>query len=211
MQPTTIETLYRYWDGVRAGRPAPHRLEIEPSRIAAILSETFMLEHTGDGDFQFRLAGTRLCELFGYELRGIGFLDGWGDADRRTLEQLLSAVCNDAAAAHITFQAGLDADQRLELEAVLLPLMHGGKDIRRVLGAMSPISTPHETGKRRLSSRRLLRHQVVRPAPLANGFVADGAYQAALSSLTGARIVRRDRRQFRVVNGGLADREPGKT
>ena len=37
MKQTTIQTLYAYWDGVRAGRIAPRRLEIEPARIAAIL------------------------------------------------------------------------------------------------------------------------------------------------------------------------------
>ena len=32
--------------------------------------------------YQYRLAGTRLCELFGSELRGRNFLDGWSDGDR---------------------------------------------------------------------------------------------------------------------------------
>src|SRR4051812_13786849 len=44
MQQRTLQTLYGYWNEVRAGRLAPQRLEIEPSRIAGILSETFMLE-----------------------------------------------------------------------------------------------------------------------------------------------------------------------
>ena len=43
MKQRTLETLYGYWNEVRAGRLA-QRLEIEPSRIAAILAETFMLE-----------------------------------------------------------------------------------------------------------------------------------------------------------------------
>ena len=43
MQPS-LQTLYSYWNEVRAGRLAPQRLEIEPSRIAGVLAETFMLE-----------------------------------------------------------------------------------------------------------------------------------------------------------------------
>ena len=31
------------------------------------------------GHYQYRLAGTRLCELFGSELRGNNFLDGWSE------------------------------------------------------------------------------------------------------------------------------------
>jgi len=34
---SSLQTLYSYWNEVRRGRIAPQRLEIEPSRIAAIL------------------------------------------------------------------------------------------------------------------------------------------------------------------------------
>ena len=43
LRPTT-RTLFVFWNEVRVGRLAPDSLEIEPSRIAAILSETFMLQ-----------------------------------------------------------------------------------------------------------------------------------------------------------------------
>ena len=78
----TLQTLYGYWNEVRAGRLAPQRLEIEPSQIAGILSETFMLERIDAATYQYRLAGTRLCEMFGSELRGKNFLEGWSEPDR---------------------------------------------------------------------------------------------------------------------------------
>jgi len=83
---SSLQTLYSYWNEVRRGRIAPQRLEIEPSRIAAILSETFMLEVLKPDTYPYRLAGTRLCEMFGSELRGKNFLDGWSEEDRRGLE-----------------------------------------------------------------------------------------------------------------------------
>ncbi len=46
MKQRTIQTLYAYWNELRAGRVAPRRLEIEPARIGSILPETFMLERT---------------------------------------------------------------------------------------------------------------------------------------------------------------------
>ena len=93
MKQRSLQILYKYWNGVRAGRIAPRRLEIEPARIAGILAETFMLERITAAEFQFRLAGSRLCELFGSELRGTDFLDGWNAADRDLLERQLAAVC----------------------------------------------------------------------------------------------------------------------
>jgi hypothetical protein len=68
MKQRTVQTLYGYWNALRAGRIAPRRLEIEPSRIGSILSETFMLERTDPATCRYRLAGTRLCEIFGFEL-----------------------------------------------------------------------------------------------------------------------------------------------
>ena len=118
MKQTTIQTLYAYWDGVRAGRIAPRRLEIEPARIAAILSETFMLE-CGDGDYRYRLAGSRLCELFGYELRGTSFLP----AGRRPTAPSSSGRCRPSAARApsptSSIEAGIDARHRIELEVAV--------------------------------------------------------------------------------------------
>ena len=43
MKQKSPNTLYGYWNELRAGRMAPRSLEVEPARIASILSETSML------------------------------------------------------------------------------------------------------------------------------------------------------------------------
>jgi hypothetical protein len=158
MKQTTIQTLYAYWDSVRAGRIAPRRLDIEPAGIATILAETFMLE-CEEGDYRYRLAGSRLCELFGYELRGSSFLAGWSKEDLAFIEQQLALICSEGAAAHFAIKAG--GDHRIELEILLLPLLHTGDRIGRMIGAMSATSQPQWNDKGCLASRCLLRHQVV--------------------------------------------------
>src|SRR5690349_14918405 len=102
MKQRTLQTLYAYWNEVRAGRLAPLRLEIEPSRIAGILAETFMLERIDAANYQYRLAGTRLCELFGSELRGANFLDGWSAPDRTVVERQLASLRDHGAAVVLT-------------------------------------------------------------------------------------------------------------
>jgi hypothetical protein len=205
MTQRTVQTLFNYWDTVRGGRIAPRRLEIEPSRIAGILAETFMLERVNGGDWTFRLAGTRLCELFGYELRGTSFLGGWTQEDRLLLERQMAAVCSEGAVAHLAIEAGIDARHRIELEAVLLPLLHTGNTIGRVIGAMSPTLQPHWLDKGRLTSRRLLRHELVRLDSRREGTQPGSPRQTPfLPTLGGLRVVKSDRRQFRVLEGGLA-------
>ena len=92
MKQKTNQILFAYWNDVRGERLAPRRFEIEPARIASILPETFILErHDGD-TFSFRLAGTKLCEQFGFEFRGSNFLDGWEPDDRLAIARQFMAT-----------------------------------------------------------------------------------------------------------------------
>jgi hypothetical protein len=212
MKQTTIQTLYTYWDSVRAGRIAPRRLDIEPAGIATILAETFMLE-CEEGDYRYRLAGSRLCELFGYELRGSSFLTGWSKEDLALVERQLAVICSEGAAAHLAIEAGGDARQRIELEVLLLPLLHTGDRIGRVIGAMSATSQPHWPDKGRLVTRRLLRHELIRPERLsANRLALEGHRRAPLPlELSAPRVVHGDGRQFRVLDGGRSDGKHSKS
>jgi hypothetical protein len=206
MKQRTLQTLYGYWNEVRAGRLAPLRLEIEPSRIAGILSETFMLERFDAATYQYRLAGTRLCELFGSELRGTNFLDGWSEQDRQLLEHQFASICERGAVVVLTMEGSADTRQRLELEVILLPLLHAGNRIARIIGAMSAASAPHWLHSEPLRSRRLLRHEVIWPDGRPHSVVERSSRQVPfLPRLAGARLVKSNQRQFRVLEGGRSD------
>ena len=205
MKQRSTHTLYSYWNEVRAGRLAPHRLEIEPSRIAGILSETFMLERIDGGTHQYRLAGTRLCELFGSELRGKNFLDGWSEQDRPVLARDLATICEQGAVAVLNLEGSSDTRHRVELEAILLPLTHGGNGIGRIIGAMSTTSMPHWLDSEPLRDRRLLRHEVIWPDGRPHSVAEKLGRRAPLPPRAQMRIIKTDRRQFRVFEGGRTD------
>ena len=159
----SLQTLLNYWNQLRAGRIAPHRLEIEPSRIAGVLAETFMLERVEAGTYQFRLAGTRLCELFGSELRGKNFLAGWSEQDRLVLERLLTTISEQGAAGLLTVEGVIDDRHRVEIDVNLLPLVHTCNKITRIIGAMSATSAPYWLGSEPLRGRHLKHHQTIWP------------------------------------------------
>jgi hypothetical protein len=206
MKQRTVQTLYGYWNALRAGRIAPRRLEIEPSRIGSILSETFMLERTDPATCRYRLAGTRLCEIFGFELRGTNLLDGWSEADRRTLAHHMTATCGQGAVTLIEFEAGADSTRRVQLEAILLPLVHDGTSIDRVIGAMSAMSSPNWLGHERLRERRLIRHEMIWPDGRPHAVIERAGRQAPFHPAPAqARIVKDERRSFRVLDGGRKD------
>jgi hypothetical protein len=195
--------LYAYWNQVRAGRIAPQRLEIEPSRIAPILSETFMLERVDGGTYLYRLAGTRVCELFGAEMRGRNFLEGWSEADRLVLERLLATVSEQGAGTVLDIE-GVGHDRRhLELEAMLLPLLHGSNRISRIIGVISAVSAPHWRAEEPLRSRQLKRHRVVWPDGRPYSIVERAGGRAPFRPVPPElRLVTTDRSRFRVLQGG---------
>ena len=203
MKHRTLFTLYTYWNQVRAGRLAPRRLEIEPSRIASILAETFMLERMNPSTYPYRLAGTRLCELLGRELRGTNFLSGWSEQDRPTLERLLGSVCEQGAAVTLTADSGFDEQHRIETETIVLPLLHAGSSVGRIIGATSAVSNPHWLHNRGVLTHRLVRHEVVWPDGRPHSVIERSGQQAPFQAEpTNARIAKALRGQFRVLDGG---------
>ena len=91
----TSRELYDYWDRIRGGDPAPRRSDIEPGDIRSILADTFILEAEDRTTSLIRLAGTRMCALYGREIKGQGFFDFWSDDDRPAIATLATAVTED--------------------------------------------------------------------------------------------------------------------
>ena len=140
MKTASTRALFTYWDGLRGQRTAPERGEIEPGAIRHALLDTFILETSSDGP-NFRLAGTRLCALFGGELkdRTITSLVA-GMAPRVELARLIEAVMDESAGAVAGLSIGAESGSAADFELLVLPLRHRGKTHARVLGALSPVS-----------------------------------------------------------------------
>ncbi|MDX2157611.1 MAG: PAS domain-containing protein [Hyphomicrobiaceae bacterium] len=200
-QPTT-RILYDYWNGVRRNRMAPTRFEIEPSRIAPILSETFILERAGARSYQFRLAGTRICEHFGQELRGLDFT--WIAADdTRAVVNVLDTVTHEGCGAVFEVEAIAPDGRAAHFEAIVLPLVHPADKITRYLGAISSIDPPAWLGSEPLEPSGLLSYEFIWPEGRPQAMAMQAHRQMPFApELAAARIVRSDRRQFRILDGG---------
>jgi hypothetical protein len=144
MKNAATRDLYGYWDNLRAGRPAPERVDIDPAAIRRVLGDTFIVEIDKSHTLPFRLAGTRMCALLGQELRGASLLDRW--AERDGLAELVMAVSGDMTARVITVSASTLQGHQLNLELLLLPLHHRGKANARILGCLTPNEAPYWIG-----------------------------------------------------------------
>src|SRR5439155_10518710 len=92
MKHSSIRELFYYWNERRGRRPAPERGDIAPGDIRGVLADTFILAFDAPESHPFRIAGTRVCALFGRELKDDAFLDLWSAESRPLVRDLLSVV-----------------------------------------------------------------------------------------------------------------------
>jgi hypothetical protein len=137
--------LFQYWNRLRNGRPAPKRTEIEPADIKSLLADTFILEKDTRGEAVFRLAGTRLCAIYGRELKGFSFPSLWRASDQRLVAKLAQGVFQSKSVVVMAFEGHSRNGRSTAFELLLLPL-DGGIESPRSLGVISAAGRPFWLG-----------------------------------------------------------------
>lgn len=208
MREAASQTLYAYWNEIRGERLAPRRFEIEPSRISAILPDSFVLERVDTATSRFRLAGTRICEAFAAEFRGLNIMDMFGAEDRITLERQLSVIARQGAVGLFVVTSETASGKSVRLEMLLLPLVHTREIVDRFLGILVPIDKPAWLGHEPLISSKITGNELIWPDGRPHAVIDNMHRQAPFHSyVREARIVRSEHRQFRVYDGGLTKPE----
>jgi hypothetical protein len=126
MKHAASRELYAYWQEKRGTRPAPERTEIEPGAIRGVLADAFILALDRGSGHPIRLAGTRLCALFGREIKGESFLDLWTSTSRPTIEGLLSILSDECTGT----VAGATGQNENGESVVAAPAQHSPADFR---------------------------------------------------------------------------------
>lgn len=199
--------LFAYWNEVRAGRLAPKRFEIEPSRIAGILPDTFILEQQDNESVPFRLAGTRITETFAREFRGENIFNLFNDCDRLTIQRQISVIARQGAVGTFLLSIDPESSDQAQVEMTIMPLIHTRDKVDRFVGAISPLDGFDGSAQQPVCTARLIHHELIWPDGRAHSMIDAANRQTPFQShIREARIVRYDRRQFRVYEGGLSAR-----
>ena len=147
----TLE-LFHYWTQQRAGRRAPKRADISPAGISAVLGNTFILDGNG-AHANFRLAGPRLCNAFGKELRGTALPDLFAPRDRLLLSKSITAVSGGKNIIVGETVAEAACDKQVSMEMLLMPL---SDDNIRMLGSLHFLQSPYWLGSAPLRNMQLI-------------------------------------------------------
>jgi hypothetical protein len=192
MKHLSSRDLFAHWNDRRGNRPAPERGEIDPGAIRGALADSFILSFNPLTNHPFRLAGTRLCALFGRELKGQAFGELWDRPRQRQISDLATVVADESVGI-VAGAVGWTAEGfSVDLELLLLPLRHCGRTHVRLIGTLAPLAAPYWLGASPVLTLALGAHRYLGPA------VEDAPAPPPVEA--GARL----RRGLLVYDGGQA-------
>jgi hypothetical protein len=196
MRQAQTKMLHSHWRELsRRGAP-PDRNDLDPCAIAGALQDVFILGLGPDGEWRYRVAGTRLSAYADRDVRGEIFTAWWRPEDRLDVSRLLKTTAEDKAPV-VGGVSGLGArGERHNLEFILLPLQHGGRDGLRMAGGLFPAAATARIYDVRLSELSVLSlRSLDDPAPAAEPF---GQARADIDQLVERRA------GLRLIEGGRA-------
>jgi hypothetical protein len=178
MKHPSSREFFAYWDDKRGTARAPDRNDIEPSALRDLLADIFVLSYDSDAGFPFRVAGTRVCALFGRDLKDASFAALFCDHARREIEKIVSVVAEETLPAIAGLTATAQAGGTAHLELLLLPFSTRAHTPISLTGLLAPfeknlgvLSDLSLTSWRYLHQPEKIFPRVVRKLALARGFM----------------------------------------
>ena len=203
MNDPILDSLKQYWEKLRAGRLAPFRSEIDPRQFEHALENMFILEILADQSIRVRLAGMRLCELMGMEVRGMSPQSFMMPEDRLRFDRLILNVVDKPAVIECALETVDYHGKSGTAYLLLMPLRNDFGEITRILGCISDAGDQFEAPVR----FRITQTQV---EPIEFNEDMDMEPVPGFSELRGSFRPAEPKRRFSTIEGGgQSDRAAG--
>jgi hypothetical protein len=113
--------FFAYWDGQRGDARAPDRSDIDPNAVRERLGDIFVLSCDAKAGYPFRVAGTRVCALFGRDVKDASFPALFAADCRGEITEIIAAVADEMLPAIAGVTAASQRGTLTHLELLLLP------------------------------------------------------------------------------------------
>jgi hypothetical protein len=178
MKHPSSRQFFAYWDGKRGEARAPDRSEIEPGAVRELLGDIFVLSYDAAAGYPFRVAGTRVCALFGHDVKDKSFSALFTEDSRREVEEIIAAVAEEMLPAIAGVTATSPNGVLAHLELLLLPFNTRAHAPISLTGLLAPFEDSHgQLDKLALTSWRYLHlpqkfvPRALRKLAIARGFM----------------------------------------
>src|SRR5690242_19095612 len=121
MKHPSSREFFGYWDKKRGDARAADRSDIEPGAVRGLLGDIFVLACDAAAGYPFRVAGTRVCALFGRDVKDQSFAALFDRQSRREIEEIVAVVADELLPAIAGLTATTPRGATTHLELLLLP------------------------------------------------------------------------------------------
>jgi len=161
MRIESSKELLAYWNALRGEKDCPERKDINPGELAVILGDVFLAETTADGECLVRLAGTKVCSLYGREFRAAE-LSGLWSLSQDEAGAFIWAVTAEHRPIVIHSRGFNLRGEFAELETMMLPI-RAESGLGGILGVHAPIYEPYWLRHQPFTRCKIIGHRYFRP------------------------------------------------
>lgn len=133
----TLMILQNHWESLREGNLPPFRAQISPREMPDVLDTLFIFEHLAKGDTRVRIAGLKICEMMGMEVRGRAAESLFNESNTAEFTAILESVMQGPNIAHLELESVDKSGNSGLAEMILLPLRSDFGDVNRIIGCVT--------------------------------------------------------------------------
>lgn len=147
--PTATTELEAYWSSLPKMRGIPARKDVDPSKMAGLLEDSFILERVAPGVARIRVAGRSVGKLLDMEPRGLPLTAAILPSSRMDMGRHIESAFMGPSIVEIPLMSPRAVGQPpLQGKILLLPLRDDFNRVSRLLGVLVM------SGRRGLGGRR---------------------------------------------------------
>lgn len=128
-----LRALFDLWDARRGSRQAPPRSDFSHEDLLPWFGHLMLLDCLDNNEYRYRLYGTALTQLFGFDLTG-KLVGASSDLIGAKPQDEYARVVRIGAPVY-TSRISPSAREYLQVDKLALPLMEGGR-VTKILGAI---------------------------------------------------------------------------
>lgn len=192
--------LFRHWESIRGELSAPRKSEVDLRHIAELLPQIGILERQPlQSLYNWRLAGTGICKIFGHEVTKCEFMAGWNPFEKKTISRALDATVSGHQPCVARLKGHTEDGDMFGLELLALPIATKRAGITHVLVSLSKFRDTRRIEQHPLTTFELSRLKMIWTEH------ADGkVHSRRPEGLEPAEADGQARPVFRVIEGGLS-------
>jgi hypothetical protein len=154
--------LFRYWESIRAERACPLRSEFDLRQITSLVPDLTIIEKNRlKANWEYRLAGTRVGDLFQHSLTGTDALAGWDRFERDVISRSLDISYLRLQPYLVRMRLITQTNQIIAAEMIGLPILAETHGPVQIIGGVFPFLDQSHAGNGTIVRRELVSARMI--------------------------------------------------